>query len=179
MANDLTNSQIDRQNILNNVVALAEIQEKGDFKAIIWDGKLMFTRDMVAEFFEVDIRTISRYVEQNNEELRANGYEVIHGKRLKEFMAVMSGKDIYVPTKTNVLGVFDFKAFLNIAMLLVESERARLLRQIILDIVIDLINKRTGGSTKYINQRDKDFISAYLQEDNYRRHFTDALKMPC
>jgi len=45
-----------------------------------------------------------------------------------------------------------------------------------LDIVIDLINRKTGGGTKYINQRDKDFVFSSLQEDNYRRQFTDALK---
>ena len=75
-----------------------------------------------------------------------------------------------------VLGVFDFRAFLNLAMLISESERARLLRQTILDIVIDTINRRTGGGTKYINQRDEDFIHAYFQEENYRKEFTDALK---
>lgn len=45
-----------------------------------------------------------------------------------------------------------------------------------LDIVIDLINQKTGDGTKYINQRDKDFIGAYLQEENYRKEFTDALR---
>ena len=62
------------------------------------------------------------------------------------------------------------------AMLLSESEKARALRQLMLDIVIDLINRKTGGGTKYINQRDKDFVFSSLQEDNYRRQFTDALK---
>lgn len=61
-------------------------------------------------------------------------------------------------------------------MLLSESDRAKALRQMMLDIVIDLINRKTGGGTKYINQRDKDFVFASLQEDNYRRKFTDALK---
>ncbi|MDR2266280.1 MAG: IS3 family transposase, partial [Christensenellaceae bacterium] len=65
MAKDLTTSKIDRRNILNNDVALAEIQKMGDFKAVLWEGKLTFTRDMVADFFGVDIRTISRYVKQN------------------------------------------------------------------------------------------------------------------
>jgi hypothetical protein len=55
-------------------------------------------------------------------------------------------------------------------MLIAESERARLLRQTILDIVIDTINRRTGGGTKYINQRDEDFIHAYFQEENYRAY---------
>lgn len=61
-------------------------------------------------------------------------------------------------------------------MLMVESERARLFRKMILDIVIDTINQRTGGSTKYINQRDRNFLVAYFQEENYRKEFTDALR---
>jgi hypothetical protein len=178
MAKDLTTSQLDRQNILNNELTIEEVQEKSGVEGIEWDGKLYVTREMTAEFFQVDIRTISRYIEQNNEELTRNGYVVLKGKKLKEFIAAVhsSGKDIYVPTKTTVLGVFDFRAFLNLAMLISESDRARALRQMMLDVVIDLINRKTGGGTKYINQRDKDFVFAQIQEDNYRRQFTDALK---
>lgn len=179
MAKDLTSSRIDRQNILNNEIAIEEIQAKSGVEGVLWEGKIFITREMTANFFDVDIRTISRYIEQNNEELVANGYEVLKGKRLKSFLetAKHSGKDINVPTKTTVLGVFDFRAFLNLAMLISESEHARALRQLMLDIVIDLINRKTGGGTKYINQRDKDFVFSSLQEDNYRRQFTDALKL--
>ena len=178
MSKDLTNSRLDRQNILNNEIAISEIQTKSGIDGVLWNGKVFVTREMTASFFDVDVRTISRYLEQNGEELSENGYEVLRGKKLKSFLdaAKNSGKDINVPTKTTVLGVFDFRSFLNMAMLLAESERARALRQLILDIVIDLINRKTGGGTKYINQRDKDFIFSSLQEDNYRRQFTDALK---
>lgn len=133
---------------------------------------------MTAKFFDVDVRTISRYLEQNGEKLSENRYKILRGKNLKSFLdaARNSGKDINVPTKTTIFGVFDFRAFLNMAMLLSESEKARALRQLMLDIVIDLINRKTGGGTKYINQRDKDFLFSSLQEDNYRRQFTDALK---
>ena len=55
------------------------------------------------------------------------------------------GDEMNFITKTTVLGIFDFRAYLNIAMLIAESERARLMRQAILDIVIDTINQRTGG----------------------------------
>ena len=78
-------------------------------------------------------------------------------------MQTTFGKDINVPTKTTVLGIFDFRAFLNLAILPAESEKAKVMRHMILDTVIDLINQKTGGTIKYINQRDKDFISASLR----------------
>lgn len=123
MSKDLTTSRLDRQNILNNDTAIKEIIKKSDINGIFWNEKIYLTRDMVANFFEVDIRTISRYLEQNTEELVSNGYQILKGKKLKEFMAVAnnSGKGINVPAKTTVLGIFDIRAFLNMAMLLSES----------------------------------------------------------
>ena len=170
MVKDLTTSQIDRQNILNNDLAIAEIQKASNIDCVFFEDRLYLTKEMVAAFFEVDVRTIERYISSFSEELKSNGYEILKGKRLKDFLKAYYehfGTDINVGTKTTVLGVFDFKAFLNIAMLLPESENARILRQLMLDIVIDLINQKTGGGTKYINQRDRDFIGAYLQEENY------------
>ncbi len=178
MPKDLTNSRLDRQNILNNEIAIEIIQEKSGINGILWNDKMYVTREMAANFFEVDMRTISRYLEQNSEELSENGYTILRGSKLKSFISAAkeSGKDINVSTKITVLGVFDFRAFLNVAMLLSESNKARSLRQLMLDIVIDIINRKTGGGTKYINQKDKDFIFSSLQEDNYRRQFTNALK---
>ena len=179
MANDLTTSKTDRQNILNNEIAVAELQKSLKIDCIFFEDKLYFTKEMLAKFFDVDVRTIERYISAFSDELNVNGYEVLRGKRLRNFLSVCKahfGTDMNVGTKTTVLSVFDFRAFLNMAMILVESENARVLRQAMLDIVIDLINQKTGGSTKYINQRDKDFIGAYLQEDNYRREFTYALR---
>lgn len=177
---DLTTSRLDRQNILNNEMAIEELQDKTGITGIAWEGKVYLTKEAVASFFEVDIRTISRYIEQYTDELTENGYVVLRGQKLKSILSVIPenfAKDINVPSKIRQLGLFDFKAFLNMAMLLSESEKARALRQLMLDIVIDLINRRTGGGTKYINQRDKNYIGSALQEENYRREFTDALKL--
>lgn len=55
-------------------IAINEIKNKSGVEDIVWNDKLYITRDMAADFFEVDIRTISRYLEQNNEELSENGY---------------------------------------------------------------------------------------------------------
>ncbi len=179
MSKDLTTSRIDRQNILNNEIAVGEVRTTLDMNCVFWNDKYYLTKEMVANYFEVDVRTIERYMSNFSDELNANGLELLKGKNLQEFISAYNLKfatDINVGRKIRVLSVFDFRAFLNIAMLLSESEKARTLRQLMLDVVIDIINRKTGGGTKYINQRDKDFIFSSLQEDNYRRQFTDALK---
>ena len=180
MVKDLTNSTVDRQNILNNQYALNEIQKAVKLQGFIFGGKLVFLRDQVADFFEVTHRTIDKYIKKHNNELAQNGYEVLRGKRLADFKLTVKSMDVsevnFVNIKAAQLGIFDFRSFLNLAMLLVESERARLLRQTILDIVIDTINTKTGGGTKYINQRDEDFLRSWFEGENYRVQFTDALR---
>jgi hypothetical protein len=179
MGKDLTTSVLDRQNILNNRFAVESIQQEIGFKSIIYRGEHRFTIEQVAGLFEVDVRTVERYLENYRDELIQNGFTVLRGKFLKEFklwLKEQSVTDIHVGSKVTQLGLFNFRTFLNLAMLLVESEKARVLRSVILDIVIDTINKRTGGGTKYINQRDEDFVVQYLQGENYRREFTDALR---
>lgn len=181
MAKDLTNSAVDRQNILNNPYALAEIEKAAGLQGIPFEGKTVVLKEQVAGFFEVTVRTIENYLEQNAEELARNGYEVLKGNRLKILKEAILSLDVPETdfgniAKTPQLGVFDFRAFLNLAMLVSESERAKLLRQAILDIVIDTINQRTGGGTKYINQRDEEFLQSAFVEENYRKQFTDALR---
>jgi len=176
---DLTVSQVDRQNILNNPYALQEIEKATRIKGIPFEGKTVVLKEQVAVFFEVTSRTIDNYIEKYGEELRQSGYDVLRGNRLKALKIEISKRgdnETDFVTKTTVLGIFSFRAFLNIGMLISESERARVLRQMILDIVIDTINQRTGGGTKYINQRDEDFLLAWFQEENYRKEFTDALQ---
>jgi hypothetical protein len=181
MSKDLTNSSIDRQNILNNPYALEEIEKAAGIRGIPFEGKTVVLKDQVAAFFEVTVRTVENYLEQNAEELAQNGYEVLKGKRLQELKLAIQGLDVPETDFGNIskapqLAAFDFRAFLNLAMLMQESERAGLLRKAILDIVIDTINQRTGGGTRYINQRDEDFIQSAFIEENYRKQFTDALK---
>lgn len=179
MSKDLTNSPLDRQNILNNPYALAEIEKAAGLKGILFEGKTVVLKEQVAAFFEVTTRTVDNYLEKFSEELHKNGYDILKGKRLQKLkLSIIEsfGNETDFVTKTTVLGVFDIRAFLNLAMLMTESERARLLRQAILDIFIDTINQRTGGRTKYINQRDEDFLQSAFLEENYRKQFTDALK---
>ena len=171
---DLTTSNIERQNVLNNSYALENIQQYVGLPSIEYEGEYWLTKQMVAEFFEVEERTIERYLEKYSAELKHNGYILMRGKRLKD-IKLQFARVIGVGSKTTQLSMFNFRSFLNLAMLLVESEKARLLRSKILDIVIDTINKRTGGNTKYINKRDTDYLATAIKEPKYRKEFTDAL----
>jgi hypothetical protein len=180
MSKDLTTSPVDRQNILNNPYALAEIEKAAGIRGIQFEGKTVVLKKQVAAFFEVTLRTVENYLEKHHEELARNGYEVLKGKRLKDIKLAIQALDAAEidfgsMSKVSQLSVLDFRAFLNLAMLMTESERAGVLRRAILDIVIDTINARTGGGTKYINQRDEEFLQSLFAEENYRKQFTDAL----
>src|SRR5690554_2718206 len=170
----LTNSNIERQNILNNRFALERVQEYVGLPGMYFEGEYRFTKQMVADFFEIDISTVDRYLENYADELKHNGYILSRGNQLKEFKLQFAHL-IDKANKTTQLGLFNFRSFLNFGMLLVESQKARHLRSKVLDIVIDTINRRTGGNTKYINRRDSDYLTSAIQEHKYRKMFTSAL----
>lgn len=195
---DLTQSAVDRQNILNNTVAIEKIQNHIGFVGLLYEGEYLFTSKMVADFFTVDVRTIKRAVENFEEEIKHNGYQVVKGQKLKEFKEkfgpLLTADDDFSQRDTDFplskqgaenqsfkrlksLAVFNFRAFLNIAMLLSDSENAKKLRSKILDIVIDTLNQKISGSTKYINQRDEEFLVAITREPIYRKEFTNALNL--
>lgn len=172
--NDLTASSIERQNVLNNRYAVEVLQENLGFTGMLFEGEYRFTKKMVAEFYEVEERTIERLLEEHGDELKYNGYVLSKGKQLKEFK-LQFAPVINVGSKTTQLGLFNFRAVLDVGMLLTESEKAKQVRARILDIVISTINKRAGGGTKFINTRDVDFLPAAIEEDNYRKVFTSAV----
>lgn len=174
MNKDLTNSDIHRQNILNNPYALQKIEVHFAFSGKQFEGQTVFTKADLANLFEVDERTIERYVAQHGDELGKNGYQVLRGKSLKNYR-LSDVSDTNVGDKAPSLGVFNFRALLNIAMLLTESERAKEIRSRILDIVMDVVAERAGGHTRFINQRDQDYLPAAYQEFSYRESFTSAL----
>ena len=171
---DLTTSNIDRQNILNNRFAVEKMQSQIGITGMLFNGEYLFTKQMVADFYEVDTSTIDRYLSSYCEELKHNGYVLCKGKSLKEFKLQFAHL-INEASKTTQLGLFNFRAFLNIGMLLTESEKAKQVRSIMLDLVISTINEKTGGGTKYINRRDVNYIPAAITEENYRKNLTSAI----
>ncbi len=172
---DLTISAIDRQNILNNKNAVNDIQKYLGIDGMLFEGEYRYTKKQVAEFYQIDSSTIERYFLKNENELKHNGYVIFKGKKLKDFKTQF-GWLLDEGTKAPQLGIFNFRAFLNLGMLLSESKKAKALRSAILDIVLDTLNKKLGGNTKYINQRDDEFFLSIIKEPKYRKEFTKALK---
>lgn len=171
---DLTISNIERQNVLNNRFAVSKVQEHLDIEGMLFEGEYRFTKKMVADFYEVEERTIERYLEKHSDELAANGYILCKGKHLKE-LKLQFAPVINVGSKTTQLGLFNFRSFLDMGMLLTESEKAKKVRSLILDFVITTINEKTGGGTKYINRRDVHYLPAAITEENYRKNLTSAI----
>lgn len=192
MARDLTTSAVDRKKILENTEAVKEVYDNLGFPGVLFDGRFRFTKAQVARFYEVDVRTIERLLENHSHEMQENGYELFKGSRLRDLRQAFEQhledvsdmnvgdisqitEDELVTSRAPTLGIFTFKSVLNVGMLLTGSQRARQIRTAILNIVIDVLNRRLGGSTKFINQREEEFLPSAMREYNYRKIFTDAL----
>ena len=105
MKKDLTASGVARQNILNNRYALEEIQKAIGLKGVLFEGEYKSTKKQLAEFFEIDVRTLTNCMKQNDDELTNNGYVVLMGKSLRDHKLASAesfGKEIDFPTKTTV-----------------------------------------------------------------------------
>ena len=103
---------------------------------------------------------------------------MLRGNSLKN-IKLAHGSDTNVATigaRASILGIFSFRAVLNLAMLVTENERAKTIRSRMLNIVIDVIAKKSGGSTKFINQRNSDYLPSAYMEESYRKQFTDAMR---
>ena len=70
-----------------------------------FNGVLYVTKQMAADFYEVDKRTIDNCLMENEEELRNNGYRIWKGKELKELKLHFAHEKDFA-TKTTQIGLF-------------------------------------------------------------------------
>lgn len=82
---NLTVSQTERGNILNNNFTIKEVYDCLDFTSVMFEGRFRLTRNMITNYFGVEERTIDRYLNQYATELGQNGYGLIPGNRLRLF----------------------------------------------------------------------------------------------
>lgn len=55
-------------------LALEAIAKSLDVEGMLFEGEYRFTKQMVADFYDVDVSTIDRYLSIYAEELKYNGY---------------------------------------------------------------------------------------------------------
>lgn len=174
---EIIRKKVERQNILNNSVAMKEAENQLNFEGNFFNGVIYYTNEQLANIFGVTLRTIERTIENNREELNDNGYQVLSGKRINSFRnEAIFATDISVGHQVRNLGVSTFRTLLNFAMLLSDSDNAKFIRSKTLDIVLNTLAEKTGGSQKYINRRDKDYLPQALTESKARDDFTEAIK---
>jgi hypothetical protein len=136
MTSDLTTSPHNRQNILNNPYTLKKVEEYLDLGRILFEDELIFTKQQLVQIFDISDSTIEKYIAAHTDELKNNGYRVLKGQKLRDFKALSDVSVINYGDKSPALGVFSFRATLNLAMLLTESERARLIRSRLMLIML-------------------------------------------
>ena len=68
----------------------------------------------------------------------------MYGKDINVLTILHQAENEELSTKVSSLGIFTLKAFLNLGMLLTESEKTKQLRALILYVVIHVLNKKMG-----------------------------------
>lgn len=126
--------------VMEQITYLLFIRRLDDAHTLEESKALMLKKPMVN-------RTVERYIAQHGDELKINGYRLLKGPSLKKFKDLVHVTLVNEGNKAPILGVFSFRAVLNLAMLLTESERAKFIRSRLLDIVMDVLAEKTGGHT--------------------------------
>lgn len=120
MSKDLTTSLVARKNVLNNPYALQQLEANLELGGLSFEGETVFTRAQAAEILDIDIRTVERYLASHGDELHQSGYQNLKGKNLKNIkLRYVSDIDVgdIIDPKAPSLGIFTFRALLNLAML--------------------------------------------------------------
>lgn len=124
--NELIESKDVRQQMIERIEVLDKVKE-----LILLPNTELMTTKMVAEWYEVEFKTISKVIDRNREELTENGFRFMKYSEIKE----MINCDIMSELKISRQGsnIFSKRAVLNIGMLLRDSEIAKCVRTSLLD----------------------------------------------
>ena len=72
---DLTTSDIDRQNVLNNTLVLDNLRAYLGVPSMLFQGEYTYTKQQISEFYQIDIATIERYLENNEKEIKFTKFD--------------------------------------------------------------------------------------------------------
>ncbi len=123
----LRSQQIDRY---SNDDSLDTLSKAKALVMAVWKGQKVATTEQIAEYYEVPEETIKTIAKRNRDELESDGLKTLSGKELKEVKFNMNLCD-----STSRLLLWSPRSALRVGMLLRDSEVAREVRNVVLDIV--------------------------------------------
>ena len=110
----------------------------------------LYTTEMVADYYEVEIDTIKKLVERNVDELAKNNYKVLTGDELRDIKSLCQ-----IKSRARSLATFTKRTVLNVGMLLRDSEIAKEVRSRLLDITHDA-EKDNGSVANVVSELNEE-----------------------
>lgn len=110
----------------------------------------LYTTEMVADYYEVEIDTIKKLVERNVDELAKNNYKVLTGDELRDIKSLCQ-----IKSRARSLATFTKRTVLNVGMLLRDSEIAKEVRSRLLDITHDA-EKDNGSMNTVVSELNEE-----------------------
>ncbi|GAA2134389.1 hypothetical protein GCM10009760_11700 [Kitasatospora kazusensis] len=142
---------LESRTLRESVAGRVDVLDKVKALELLPDG-LHLTARLLADYFEVGERAINAVVTRHRAELQENGYTVLKGTDLQDFLS-FNMQLRKVPGAG--LGIFPRRAVLNVAMLLRDSEVARRVRRYLLDAEAAVRRSRAGSSFDYAEMVDE------------------------
>ena len=125
----------------------------------------LYTIEMVANYYEVEVGTIQKLVTRNVDELSKNGYKTMTGKEIKEEflgkdnVSIANFKGYFTlngsKMNNNTNRIFTKRTVLNVGMLLRDSKIAQEIRSRLLDITHDA-EKDNGSVSNVISELNEE-----------------------
>ncbi|MEG4133075.1 hypothetical protein QUA41_31060 [Microcoleus sp. Pol11C1] len=153
----------------------------------LWQGTGAATTEQMAEYYEVPADTLRKVLKRHRDELDSDGVKVLRGKALDEVRDIMS----FTPTTGNVT-IWTPRAALRLGMLLRDSQVAKQVRTVLLDVAEKAPESETQTESENIRElklkielaklenrrRELDLCLVYRQPDSeqYRRGKPGKLK---
>ena len=110
----------------------------------------LYTTEMVADYYEVEIDTIKKLVERNVDELAKNNYKVLTGDELRDIKSLCQ-----IKSRARSLATFTKRTVLNVGMLLRDSKIAQEVRSRLLDITHDA-EKDNGSVANVVSELNEE-----------------------
>lgn len=117
---NLTVSQTERGNILNNNFTIKEVYDCLDFTSVMFEGRFRLNRNMITNYFGVKETTIDRFLNQYTTELGQNGCGIITGNRLRLLVHVADNriyKDLLFEIISSLIYEEDYSEELKLKMI--------------------------------------------------------------